>query len=179
MTNQILSLFSTTVDLLTEAEVSRLVFMDRNISQPLSEDQRKVVYRIAKAFHRTPSGADRQLLLDALEVATVKGKPSKVMKVSPGSNFVIKVTKPEEDNYTGFKIVARRDDNGALLSNAGHDGTADPVQYVHLNDLQLEPDRIYRIRIQLEEYDTDGLADGNAVRKLTDAFLLTDNEIDT
>ena len=177
--SEILRLFSTTLELLTEAELSRLVFIEQNTVSELTDDQKTVVYTIANRFYKNPTATERGLLIDALEMATVKGKPKKVLKVSPGSDFALKIVKPVEDNYTGFKLVARNDATNALISNAGHDGTNEPIQYLHLVDLDASAYSIIKVRVQLEEYDLDGFANGEGVRKLSDIFIITDNEIDT
>jgi hypothetical protein len=178
-TTQILSLFSTTLERLTPAELSRVVFIEQNTPAPLSAEQKKVVYQLAGRFYRDPSPAERELLLGALELATVEGKPHKVLRVAPGTDLALKITPAQADDYTGFKLVARSDATGELLSNGGHDGTNAPVQYLHLIDLAAEPNSILKVRVQLEEYDLQGVATGQAVRKLGELYLLTDNDIDT
>lgn len=175
---EILTLFSTLLDSLDERSVNRLVFIDANTPEPLTDAQKQSVYLIASRFQHEVSGADKALLIEALEAVCVKGRAKAVMKVNPGADFALKITKPPEDDYSGFKIVARRDDNGALLTNASHDGTSDPVQHLHFSDLTADANRVYKVRIQLEEYGLDGQANGEGVRLLSNIYMVTGNEID-
>lgn len=139
------------------------------------EDQSNLIF----LFSRINSETDEQSLkniVDCVAKSFLYNKKLDIFKVSEGENFRIHIE--TENDFSGYKLVARESATKQLLTDPTLEGNDDPIQTLIFEDLNLEEGRFYKIFFLLEESES-GEASGDAVNLLDTAFFIVLNNIDS
>lgn len=148
-----------------------------NFNKLDSGEQENYKYLFSKIDSTTSVGMLKEIT-DAVSKSIIRKIPLVVYDVNEGGNFSIIVKKQDtNDDYTAYILVARNSQTNTIL--AQKDAANTETQSLNFDDLNLTENKIYKIRIQLEEDSGAGTTNNEAVAELTTFFLVVANNIDS
>jgi len=122
----------------------------------------------------------KEALIKFVEQIAFQDNPVKYFRVSEGETWCLDITLKAGEDFTGLFLTARNKENNTLLSPnnvAGSSQTAKPVQQIPINDMNLAADTFYVINF-MTETNAAGIASGDATTLLTEAYIISNKNID-
>lgn len=162
-----------------EREIT-LMLVDPNV-QEASDHTKGVLSEMFMSLDDTSPDIKFEWLIDALRSIAYYDESPPLFRVNSGENFSIRIELEEGRDFTNYVLTIRKADDHTLLSPDNTDGDSyanSPVQHAYINNLSLALDEFFKVHVLVENKDGSGLASGDAVTLLTDAYLIVTDDID-
>lgn len=144
----------------------------------LSQDEQNNLRFLFSKIDSTTSAQIKKDIVSKISDTIILGDTFVVYRVSEGEDFEIVIEKENTgDVYEPHVLVAREDSLGTILAEKA--ATNSNIQLLPFEDLSLTGDKIYKIRVQLEENTGAGNTNNEALAKLATFFFVVSKNIDS